>query len=96
MKIAVLGTGVVGRTLASRLAGFYHDVVIGTRDVKRTLSRTEPDRMGRPPYAEWQQTHPGVALVPFPEAGDRAPARPRARARAFLHATDALEVANDI
>jgi hypothetical protein len=33
MKIAVLGTGMAGRTLASRLAGLGHDVVIGSRDV---------------------------------------------------------------
>jgi len=30
MRIAVLGTGVVGRTLAARLDGLGHDVVIGT------------------------------------------------------------------
>ncbi len=69
LKIAVLGTGMVGRALASRLAGLGHDVVIGTRDVKRTLAETESSRFGHPPYAEWQKTNSAVRLVPFPEAG---------------------------
>lgn len=70
MKIAVLGTGMVGRALAGRLAGLGHDVVIGTRDVEQTLARSEPDNnFGHPPYADWRQANPAVRLVPFPEAG---------------------------
>jgi 8-hydroxy-5-deazaflavin:NADPH oxidoreductase len=69
MKIAVLGTGMVGRALAGRLAELGHDVVIGTRDVDQTLARTEGDMMGNPPYGEWQSEHSAVRLVPFPEAG---------------------------
>ena len=69
MRIAVLGTGMVGRALAGRLAGLDHDVVVGTRDVEQTLARSEPDAMGNPPYAEWQKDNPAVRLVPFAEAG---------------------------
>jgi predicted dinucleotide-binding enzyme len=69
MKIAVLGTGMVGRALAGRLAGLGHDVVVGTRDVTETLARTAPGAMGTPPYAAWQHANPQVRLVPFPEAG---------------------------
>jgi predicted dinucleotide-binding enzyme len=72
MKIAVLGTGMVGRALAGRLAGLGHDVVVGTRDVEQTLARTEPDMKGTPPYAEWQRAHPAVRLAPFPDAGAHA------------------------
>ncbi len=72
MKIAVLGTGMVGRALAGRLAGLGHDVVVGTRDVERTLARTEPDMKGTPSYAEWQRAHPEVRLAPFPDAGAHA------------------------
>ena len=72
MKIAVLGTGMVGRTLAARLAGLGHDVVIGTRNPDATLARTEPDGMGTPPYAQWQGEHPDVRLLPFREAGAHA------------------------
>ena len=48
MKIAVLGTGMVGRTIAGALAELGHDVVIGTRDPQATLARTEPGHDGQP------------------------------------------------
>ncbi|MFD6353363.1 NADPH-dependent F420 reductase [Nocardia tengchongensis] len=41
MKIGILGTGSVGRTLSARLAELGHDVVIGTRDVAATEAREE-------------------------------------------------------
>jgi predicted dinucleotide-binding enzyme len=69
MKIAVLGTGMVGRAIAARLAELGHDVVIGTRDVAGTLARTQPDAMGSPPYSEWQKEHAAIRLVAFPDAG---------------------------
>jgi predicted dinucleotide-binding enzyme len=68
MKIAVLGTGIVGRTVAGGLAGLDHDVTVGTRDPARTLARTEPDQMGNPPYSAWAADHPGVPLATFAEA----------------------------
>ncbi|MEV4112527.1 NAD(P)-binding domain-containing protein [Nonomuraea sp. NPDC049695] len=69
VKIAVLGTGMVGRALADRLSTLGHDVVIGTRDVEQTLARTEPDRLGNGPFAQWRQTHPAVRLLSFADAG---------------------------
>jgi len=39
MRIAVFGTGVVGRTLASAFAGAGHEVVSGTRDAAATQAR---------------------------------------------------------
>jgi hypothetical protein len=41
VKIAILGTGSVGRTLAEGFGGNGHEVVMGTRDPERT--RTRPD-----------------------------------------------------
>jgi predicted dinucleotide-binding enzyme len=41
MRIAILGTGVVGRTLAARLVELGHDVVIGTRDVAATQAKAD-------------------------------------------------------
>lgn len=70
MRYAVLGTGIVGRTLASGLLAAGHEVVIGTRDPDATLARSEHDAFGNPPYREWQAQHPQIGLVPFPEAGD--------------------------
>jgi predicted dinucleotide-binding enzyme len=72
MKIAVLGTGKVGRTVAARLFGLGHEVTIGTRDPQATLARTEPDGMGNPPYADWAADHAGVSLATFADAAAAA------------------------
>jgi predicted dinucleotide-binding enzyme len=72
MKIAVIGTGTVGRTFASRLSGLGHNVTVGTRDVAATLSRTQEARAGMPAYSVWQSEHPDVALASFAEAGAQA------------------------
>lgn len=68
MRIAVLGTGTVGRTVAGKLAELGHEVVVGTRDPGSTLARTDSDAMGNPPYSVWQAEHPGIRLAPFAEA----------------------------
>lgn len=79
MKIAVLGTGVVGQALAGRLAELGHEVTVGTRDVETTLARTGPDGMGNPPYATWAAGHPAVRLASFDDAA--------AGAELFVNAT---------
>ena len=68
MRYAVLGTGVVGRTLAARLVSLGHEVSIGTRDLQATLARTEPDGYGNPSYAVWQDSQPAVTLATFADA----------------------------
>ena len=68
MKIAVLGTGMVGQALAGRLYELGHDVAIGTRDPEATRARTQPDAMGNPSYAAWATEHPEVTLSTFAEA----------------------------
>ncbi len=69
MKIGILGTGMVGRTLAARLAGLGHDVQMGTRSPDDTRARTAPDpNMGTPGFATWHKEHPEVKLVRFEEA----------------------------
>ncbi len=67
-RIAVLGTGMVGRALAGRFAELGHEVCVGTRDVAATLARTEPDAMGGPPYAQWATANPQIPLQPLPVA----------------------------
>ena len=64
MQIAVLGTGVVGRTLAPRFAELGHTVVIGTRDPAATAAKEE--------YADWSAGHPEVGLATFAEAAELA------------------------
>ena len=68
MKIAVLGTGMVGRTIAGALAGQGHAVVIGTRDPQATLARTEPDMMGTAPFAQWHAANAGIEVAAFADA----------------------------
>jgi 8-hydroxy-5-deazaflavin:NADPH oxidoreductase len=68
MRFGILGTGVVGRTLAARLAGLEHEVMVGTRDPAETLSLNESDRYGNPPFSSWQEEHPEVKLGTFAEA----------------------------
>jgi predicted dinucleotide-binding enzyme len=68
MRIAVLGTGMVGRTLAARLAELGQVVAVGTRDVATASARTGPDRFGNPPLAEWREQHPDIDLAGFADA----------------------------
>jgi 8-hydroxy-5-deazaflavin:NADPH oxidoreductase len=68
VRFGILGTGVVGKTIAARLADLGHDVMVGTRDPEGTLSRTEPDPYGNPPFSAWQQEHPEAQLGTFGEA----------------------------
>ena len=72
MQIAVLGTGMVGRAVASRLAELGHEVVVGTRDVTVTMGRDEPDGMGNPPFRVWVEVHPEVRVAPYAEAAAAA------------------------
>lgn len=68
MKIAILGTGMVGRAHATRLAELGHEVVIGTKDVEATLAKNETDAMGNEPLGEWCKENEGIELVNFSEA----------------------------
>jgi predicted dinucleotide-binding enzyme len=68
MRLGILGTGTVGKTLAAGLNGMGHEVMVGTRDPEDTLSRTEPDQYGNPPFGTWQQEHPQVKLGTFSDA----------------------------
>jgi predicted dinucleotide-binding enzyme len=68
MKIAVLGTGMVGRAHAGKLVGLGHDVVIGTKDPAKTMAETKPDSMGSPPFSEWHKENSQIRLVSFADA----------------------------
>ncbi len=68
MRFGILGTGVVGKTMAARLDGMGHEVMVGTRDPQETMSRTEHDQYGNPPFSAWQQGHRGVRLGAFGDA----------------------------
>lgn len=68
MKIAVLGTGVVGITLAARLDELGHAVILGTRDPEATRARTAPDGAAAASVADVLAAHPQLGLATFAEA----------------------------
>jgi hypothetical protein len=68
MKITVLGTGVVGQTIAEKLSQLGHEVMIGTRGVKETLTKTKPDNFGRPAFKDWYAGHSNIKFGTYAEA----------------------------
>lgn len=68
MKIGVLGTGLVGRTLAAKLADVGYEVTMGTRAPADTLARIGNDGSDLPAFADWQGKHAAVKLATFAEA----------------------------
>jgi hypothetical protein len=68
MKIAILGTGTVGQTLAARLTDLGHDVMLGTRNVAETSARTAKDNYGGPSFSEWHANNKQVKLGTFTQA----------------------------
>ncbi|KUN79027.1 NADP oxidoreductase [Streptomyces bungoensis] len=68
MRYAVLGTGIVGQTIAGKLATLGHEVVLGTRDPEATMARTDLDPYGNPPAAQWLARHPLVRPLSFADA----------------------------
>lgn len=59
MRIAVLGTGMVGRAIAARAAELDHEVTVGTRDPATTRGGD---------WADWAATHPAVRLATLADA----------------------------
>ncbi len=68
MKIAVLGSGMVGQTISEKLISLGHEVTIGSRNVKDALARSGPDSFGRPAFKEWHAKNPKVKLGTYAEA----------------------------
>jgi lactate dehydrogenase-like 2-hydroxyacid dehydrogenase len=58
VRFGILGTGVVGRTIAARLDGMGLEAMVGTRDPEETTSRTEPDTYGNPHSAFGKRNTP--------------------------------------
>jgi 8-hydroxy-5-deazaflavin:NADPH oxidoreductase len=68
MKIGILGTGVVGQTIAEKLVQLNHQVILGTRDKQATLAKTGKDNFGRPPFSEWLKNNSKVQFGTYTEA----------------------------
>jgi len=68
MKIGIVGTGMVGRSVGAALAGRGRETMVGTRDVKQTMDRTSEDMYGNPPFSEWIRKNRGIKVGTFAEA----------------------------
>ncbi len=68
MKIGILGTSMVGQAISGKLADLGHDVIVGTRDVAKTLAHTEPHPYGFPAFSIWQKEHTSIKLGTFADA----------------------------
>jgi 8-hydroxy-5-deazaflavin:NADPH oxidoreductase len=68
MKIGIFGSGTVGQTLASRLTGLHHEVMLGTRNVAETSARTTKDNYGGPSFSEWYGNNKQIKLGTFNQA----------------------------
>ncbi len=66
MNLAVLGTGMVGRTIAAKLANRGHDVALGTRDPEASLARVPAE--GQTSLADWLGSHSRVRLTNLADA----------------------------
>ncbi|MGE5741800.1 MAG: NADPH-dependent F420 reductase, partial [Candidatus Aminicenantes bacterium RBG_16_66_30] len=66
MKIGILGTGVVGKTLGSALSRRGHDVMLGTRDVRRKLDE-KPTEVEPSAFRDWLSKNKKIRLGSFAE-----------------------------
>ncbi len=70
MKIGILGTGTVGRTLAEGFVRTGHDVMLGTRDVHET--KTRPLEGVQASIGQWLAENPSITLADFAEVAAAA------------------------
>jgi 8-hydroxy-5-deazaflavin:NADPH oxidoreductase len=70
MKIAILGTGMVGQTMASALLAKGHEIAIGTRDVAKSLATSEKNAYGMPAFGTWHKDarNSGIRVMTFADA----------------------------
>jgi 8-hydroxy-5-deazaflavin:NADPH oxidoreductase len=68
MKIAILGTGSVGQTWATKLSSLGHTVSLGTRNVEASIAKTEKDRYGSPTLSEFLAANTSISLATFADA----------------------------
>lgn len=65
MKISVLGTGMVGLTIAQKLTSMGHEITLGTRNSSATLKRTDPVARIDMNLADWLKKYSAVELTDF-------------------------------
>jgi 8-hydroxy-5-deazaflavin:NADPH oxidoreductase len=68
MNIGILGTGMVGQQIAAALSAQGHNIMIGTRDVTKSLANTEANGMGMPGFGTWHKDHQNIHVGTFAQA----------------------------
>jgi 8-hydroxy-5-deazaflavin:NADPH oxidoreductase len=68
MNIGILGTGMVGQVVGAALAAKGHTVMIGTRDVAKSLASSDPSPMGMPAFGVWHKDHQDIKVGTFADA----------------------------
>lgn len=68
MNIGILGTGMVGQAVGAALAAKGHSVMIGTRDVQKSLASSEPNAYGLPAFGTWHKDNQHIKVGTFAEA----------------------------
>ena len=58
----------VGRILAEKFIADGNEVMIGTRNIEQTLTKSEQDMLRNRPFKEWQESNPIVKLGTFEDA----------------------------
>lgn len=95
MKIAVIGTGTVGRTLAQAFAERDHEVSVGTRDPGATARRDEWAGLALP-LQPYETVASGADLVVNATNGEASLAALGAVGTEHLEGTVLLDVANPL
>ena len=70
MKISILGTGIVGQTIAAKMTELKHEVFMGTRDAAVTSSRIKSNPMSGKSFPDWHKSNPVVSLVNYQDLPD--------------------------
>ncbi|KAA3629061.1 MAG: NADP oxidoreductase [Bacteroidetes bacterium] len=72
MKITILGTGMVGMTIAEKLTTLGHQITMGTRDPETTISRPTPATWKKIPFGDWLNAQNSVVLETFENSAKEA------------------------
>lgn len=92
-NIAIMGTGSVGQTLASKLISLGYNVMMGTRNVSDKLGSKSKEGFRISPFNEWYEANKGVKLGTFEEAS--AFGEFIINATQGAHSIDALKLADE-
>ncbi|MBL6448252.1 NAD(P)-binding domain-containing protein [Fulvivirga sp. 29W222] len=68
MKITILGTGMVGQTVASKLFKLGHIVTMGTRNPEETKQRTQANQITGESFSDWFKKQEGIKLTNLEES----------------------------